>query len=311
LFSEEDLTRFLNIILRTHDELGYRQEQRFHLELGMLKMVHAHRLLPLEELLSQMPAGISAVPASGATSARKPEPRSIPAASAPASQSAGRPAVSPFEADRARKAGTSEPKLVDSTKTPFALERPSSGYSYAATNAAVAVALAEPEESGNPESGAVSIESLREFLMSTLEEQNQHTAADLLARGEWKLDGNQIHLRLPIAEKVIDISLSSEARKLLTQEASRRCGRVMKLSISGGGSGNGLSQSANGASALGRQNASWPQSAGGPLSSGTESTNSGGGSARQRALADPIVKRMQEKFGAEVRSVIDHRQVKK
>src|SRR5436305_8078345 len=53
LFSEEDLTRFLNIVLRTHDELGYRQEQRFHLELGMLKMVHAHRLLPLEELLSQ------------------------------------------------------------------------------------------------------------------------------------------------------------------------------------------------------------------------------------------------------------------
>src|SRR5436309_9311411 len=53
LFSEEDLTRFLNIFLRTYDELGYRQEQRFHLELGMLKMVHAHRLLPLEELLSQ------------------------------------------------------------------------------------------------------------------------------------------------------------------------------------------------------------------------------------------------------------------
>src|SRR5947209_17179034 len=53
LFSEEDLTRFLNIVLRTHDELGYRQEQRFHLELGMLKMVHASRLLPLEELLTQ------------------------------------------------------------------------------------------------------------------------------------------------------------------------------------------------------------------------------------------------------------------
>src|SRR5437660_10674020 len=31
LFSEEDLTRFLNIVLRTYDELGYRQEQRFHL----------------------------------------------------------------------------------------------------------------------------------------------------------------------------------------------------------------------------------------------------------------------------------------
>src|SRR3954447_21836857 len=51
-FSEEDLSRFLTIMLRTHDELGYRQEQRFHLELGVLMMVHAQRLLPLEQLLS-------------------------------------------------------------------------------------------------------------------------------------------------------------------------------------------------------------------------------------------------------------------
>src|SRR5277367_4769589 len=52
LFSEEDLARHLQIMLRTHGELGYRQEQRFHLELGLLKMSHAQRLLPIEELLS-------------------------------------------------------------------------------------------------------------------------------------------------------------------------------------------------------------------------------------------------------------------
>src|SRR6185369_4691771 len=58
LFSEEDLTRHLQIMLRTHGELGYRQEQRFHLELGLLKMAHAQKLLPLEQLLSgvTMPA---------------------------------------------------------------------------------------------------------------------------------------------------------------------------------------------------------------------------------------------------------------
>src|SRR6185312_11363042 len=37
-FSEEDLARFLQIMLRTFDELGYRQEQRYHLELGVLKL---------------------------------------------------------------------------------------------------------------------------------------------------------------------------------------------------------------------------------------------------------------------------------
>src|ERR1051326_3214202 len=52
-FSEEELARFLQIMLRTFDELGYRQEQRFHLELGVLKLVHAQRILPLGQILSQ------------------------------------------------------------------------------------------------------------------------------------------------------------------------------------------------------------------------------------------------------------------
>ena len=54
LFGEEDLTRHLQIMLRTHGELGYKQEQRFHLELGLLKMAHAQRLLPIEQLLSDV-----------------------------------------------------------------------------------------------------------------------------------------------------------------------------------------------------------------------------------------------------------------
>ncbi len=54
LFTEEELSRFLSIMLRTFDELGYRQEQRFHLELGLLKLVHVQRLVPIEELLSQL-----------------------------------------------------------------------------------------------------------------------------------------------------------------------------------------------------------------------------------------------------------------
>ncbi len=66
LFEEEDLTRHLQIMLRTHGELGYRQEQRFHLELGLLKMAHAARLLPLEQLLSES-AGAVAQRARGQT----------------------------------------------------------------------------------------------------------------------------------------------------------------------------------------------------------------------------------------------------
>jgi DNA polymerase-3 subunit gamma/tau len=63
LFSEEELTRNLQIVLRTFDDLNYRQEQRFHLELGLLKLIHAQRLLPLEQLLSGAAGG--AAPGTG------------------------------------------------------------------------------------------------------------------------------------------------------------------------------------------------------------------------------------------------------
>jgi DNA polymerase III subunit gamma/tau len=57
LYTEEELTRNLQIVLRTFDDLNYRQEQRLHLELGLLKLIHAQRLLPIEELLSGVAGG--------------------------------------------------------------------------------------------------------------------------------------------------------------------------------------------------------------------------------------------------------------
>lgn len=77
-FSEEDLTRFLNSMLRTFDDLGYRQEQRFHLELGLLKLVHMQRLLPLEDLFRQL-----SLPSGTPGSSGNATPRLASAGSAP------------------------------------------------------------------------------------------------------------------------------------------------------------------------------------------------------------------------------------
>jgi len=108
LFGEEELTRFLQVMLRTFDELGYRQEQRFHFELGLLKLVHLRRLLPVEEVLSQFPVGGGAgQPRTQSTTAqaRVAAPGSVAnrvmrAAVAPVSLKS---AFSPFEADKNRK----------------------------------------------------------------------------------------------------------------------------------------------------------------------------------------------------------------
>lgn len=75
LFSEEDLTRFFQILLRTEGELRYSLQPRFHLELGLMKLVHARRLMPLESLLATL-VGVDAVTksASGGTGAGETNP---------------------------------------------------------------------------------------------------------------------------------------------------------------------------------------------------------------------------------------------
>ena len=68
-FSEEDLTRFFNLLLITDDDLRRKPDPRLHLELGLLKLVNAQRLAPLEEILADLRggnAGSKTVPPSGA-----------------------------------------------------------------------------------------------------------------------------------------------------------------------------------------------------------------------------------------------------
>jgi DNA polymerase-3 subunit gamma/tau len=105
LFGEEDLTRFLQVMLRTFDELNYRQEPRLHLELGLMKLVHLQRLLPLEEILSGLPgASRPAIPrpASSGPAASRPSASAMPIPR-PEPPKAKPAAPSPFELDRQRK----------------------------------------------------------------------------------------------------------------------------------------------------------------------------------------------------------------
>ncbi len=58
LFSEEDLTRFFQILLQTDDDLRRKPDPRVHLEMGLLRLINAARLAPLEELLAEMKSGV-------------------------------------------------------------------------------------------------------------------------------------------------------------------------------------------------------------------------------------------------------------
>src|SRR3984893_4580673 len=57
LFSEEDLTRFFQILLETDDDLRRKPDARVHLEMGLLRLINASRLAPLAEMLAGLKGG--------------------------------------------------------------------------------------------------------------------------------------------------------------------------------------------------------------------------------------------------------------
>jgi DNA polymerase III subunit gamma/tau len=54
LFTEEDLTRYFQILLQTDNDVRREMDSRVHLEMGLLRLVNAARLAPLEELLAEL-----------------------------------------------------------------------------------------------------------------------------------------------------------------------------------------------------------------------------------------------------------------
>jgi len=93
-FSEEDLTRYLHLSLELFRDLQFSLQPRFHLEIGLVRLVHAGRLLPIEQALADL-GGSEARPTPAAE--RSGPPVRVPAAPV-------RTGPSPFEADRAKKA---------------------------------------------------------------------------------------------------------------------------------------------------------------------------------------------------------------
>ncbi|MBZ5533782.1 MAG: DNA polymerase III subunit gamma/tau [Acidobacteriia bacterium] len=270
-FSEEDLARFMQIMLRTHDELGYRQEQRFHLELGVLKLVHAQRLLPLEQMLSQ--AGVES-PKNVASPRQVSSTPTTSAVVAPAANQA--PAAnkqpgftSPFEADRERKGRGYDPEM-SSAGQPEAQS--------ATVSSAVAVAEAEP--TGDPA-------KILGHVLNELENNGHKTLASALESGSATLQENELLITVAQSAAVLDVMMGPEPKRIANAAASSAAGRPIKVNVR-----SGAATAGNGSS---------------PIPAVRQARNGSGASARARAAEDPVVKRMQEKFGAEIRTVIDHR----
>ncbi len=329
LFGEEDLTRHLQIMLRTHGELGYKQEQRFHLELGLLKMAHAQRLLPIEQLLSDVAgASNSASNTQGGSGApRTPaRPSIVPSPSTSGGGFETRRAetnqVSPFAADSARKgnprqesdfdsASAGGPRMVAGGSAPArvvmgsavpvnvresAPEARISSIPEPQPQAQVSSQLEPPvhdtpQVSGTQRSIAVSVaplERLRSAVLQALTDGNQRILVSMLEAGEWTVEGSEVVVKVSESQTVVDMLVGADARRLAIASASGVLGRAVKLRIVAG---------AKVAEAEGKSN-------GAGRSNGEKALVGG----RSRAEQDVVVRRLQEKFGAEIRTVIDYKE---
>jgi DNA polymerase-3 subunit gamma/tau len=317
LFSEEELTRFLQVMLRTFDELGYRQEQRFHFELGLLKLVHLRRLLPIEDVLSQFPV-VTRSSGRGASSAAR------NAASAPSGVSAtssasvrahvasvpavsAKPSFSPFEQDKSRRRfderGSAAVALAQPVPitTPMAVPTPvlvppqlTSPAEMVLTEGDVMgaelieagdlaeSATAEPKVRQSPNAGSLSpsADDLQKAAVDALfAAKNQDTPADALADAVWTITNSEIRVQTELSKTMLPMVINGEAEKIVKAALLRANSGALKLVLIPG------------------VKTAAPKKIRAPKN----------GSAQAKAMEHPIVQKAQTLFNAEIRSVIDLR----
>jgi DNA polymerase III subunit gamma/tau len=319
LFTEEEITRNLQIVLRTFDDLNYRQEQRFHLELGLLKLIHAQRLLPIEELLSSVASGTAPRSSSIPPASRPPAPPTRTSAPpAPAPKPPTPPSDSPFGSGSGWNSGPSmkqgsapvfaEPaptiraaSLV-STPEPIALDPvPAPIKSFALPPEPIAAApippapapamgfaeatltegaLAKVPEPATAGNGTADAETLRSAIVATLVDGGHASAGELLRGASFILEGGSLRIEVPgVGKKMLGLTINAAAEKIIRQELQRLSAPTRFMVVPGVGSA--VAPAAMAAVA---------------------------GSIQEAALANPLVNRAREIFKAEVRSVVDLRQ---
>lgn len=120
-FAEEDLTRYLQFSLDLFKELQFSLQPRFHLELGLLKMVQAGKLLAIEEALASLGPESRTTAAPAPVEPLAPRPSGPPPSLSRPVPTLSRPPLPPPPAPRPVVAAPPPPKPAG--PSPFELDR--------------------------------------------------------------------------------------------------------------------------------------------------------------------------------------------
>jgi DNA polymerase-3 subunit gamma/tau len=254
LFGEEDLTRFFQILLQTEDSLRHAPDPRVHVEMGLLRLINAARLAPLEELLSEMKGGSSSggTPSSVAGRAAAgvvPAPKKMFAegGGGPArDDSANRATAGDVAAWRPetpletfRKNSLSEGALATAKfaapPLPAAVAAPrdsleDGGLTSAATNSTTtAGAGAAAQQVGKPDAEGISAEHVAE-IKASIQADKKFLGELLEQSSRWQMEGAELRIFFPVEKRSFaELLEGREALERIRAAAAQVLGRAVRV----------------------------------------------------------------------------------
>jgi DNA polymerase-3 subunit gamma/tau len=192
-FTEEDLTRFFQILLETDGDLRHKPDPRVHLEMGLLRLINAQRLAPMEELLAELRSGTS--PGSAAGAARSAPMRSsrVPAAAGavPPATPAGSFSTIP-QTSFAPPSRTSTPSFAAAAAAPARAE---TMIVPATEPPATAAPESEPAIEATAETRAEGITQEQVAEIKTAIQAQQKFLGEIVQQGSrWELEGAELRI---------------------------------------------------------------------------------------------------------------------
>ncbi len=233
-FSEEDLTRFFQILLHTDEDLRRKPDARLHLEMGLLRIVNAARLAPLEELLAELDGGAPANSAPELPRASAAVREQVPpfaragslgpfaAVTSPGASAAAAPARAQTDAPvpRVERSGPT-PAMNDDTK-----------FSGKGTEARTAADANLSPDAPQATVGAGTAEAQIESIKAAVIAQEKFLGELVGHASRWEMSGGEVRLFFPTESRALAEMLQArDPMERLRNVASRIVGHAMRVCV--------------------------------------------------------------------------------
>lgn len=228
LFSEEDLTRFFQILLQTDDDLRKKLDARVHLEMGLLRLINAKRLAPLEELLAEVRQGSPGTESNrgGAKGAVAGAPGAFSSRTTGAGSGSGE-----VKNDGVNIASAQETRseVRAAGAFPPAFGRPAAASTTATAGAATATAPARAEASAATEATGISAEDVAQ-IKTAIQAQQKFLGELVEQSSRWELEGGELRIYFaPEKSSFLGLIDGRETLEKIRTVASKVLGRPLRV----------------------------------------------------------------------------------